>query len=416
MHVVQVNHLHRPSLGGLENYSHRLAESLRAGGHAVDVVTTDMSLANDRSPLGPESGVTYCKTTATVMRNPLSLELFRVVRQHDADVYHLHSPWYLSSLAATLALPKDAPTVMTIHGFQPLGGLVAKAVEFAYHPFAQFIFDRMDRIIVLGAAEKRRLLREYRVPEEKVVVIPNGIHPDEHDVPESAVEAFRDTHGIDPSRPTILFVGRLVELKNPDVLVDTVVDELADLDVNVVVVGHGEESFVADLQARADDRFHFLSNLPFEELQAAYHASDVFVSLSRSEGLPTVVLEAMNARLPVVTTPAGALEDVIQDGVHGAVLDIPPSRAQLATALRRYVEDEALRTTVGERNRAYVRDQFDWDVVAADIVSLYEAVLDDGHRPPVEDRQPTLEHVEDATHGDAPLSDGGVDVSSNRSD
>lgn len=378
MDIVQVSHLYRPSIGGIENYSYRLTNSLRDSGHSVSVITTDTSLANNDSPLSAEADVTYCETTATVLRNPLSIDLYRAVRESTADVYHLHSPWYLSTLESVLALPPETPIVMTIHGFQPIRTLTARVLDAAYGPFAQYVFDNVDRTIVLGRSERERLTREFDVPSAAVSVIPNGIRPAEHDVSTGAIDRIRAEYGINPSTPTVLYVSRLVPLKNPRVLVDAVSQRLPDLDIDVLLVGNGERSYVNALRDRADDRVRFLSNLPFEDLQALYHAADVFVIPSRSEGLPTVVLEAMNARLPIVTTPVGALADVIEHREHGWVLSSPPTARELARSIRHYVEHPDERREIGERNRTYVRAEFDWERIACDIESVYRDVLDDG--------------------------------------
>jgi glycosyltransferase involved in cell wall biosynthesis len=377
MDVVQISHLHRPSIGGIENYSHRLCESLRARGHGAAVLTTDASLRNDRSPLGVEADVAYCRTDLAPFRNPLSRELYRRVREVDADVYHLHSLWYLTSLATIHALRRDrsTPVVMTLHGFQPIQGPVGRLLEAAWRPFARYVLRHVDRTIVLGESEKRRLVADYGADPGKVTVVPNGIDPDEHAVDPVAVDAFREAYGLDPDVPTVLFVGRLVPLKRPDLLVEAVVDHLPDTDCQVVVVGHGEGRYADSLRERADDRFTFLSNLPFEELLAAYGAADLFVLLSAAEGLPTVVLEAMNAGLPVVTTPAGALGDVVVDGYHGRLVPANPSAIEVAAAIRGLVDDEATRLATSERNRAYVREAFSWESVADRIVAVYEDVV-----------------------------------------
>jgi glycosyltransferase involved in cell wall biosynthesis len=377
MDVVQVSHLYRPSIGGIENYSYRLANSLRESGHSVSVITTDASLANDRSPLSVEADVTYCETTVTVLRNPFSIELYRTVQESTADLYHLHSPWYLSTLESVLTLPADTPIVMTIHGFQPIRSFAARVLDAAYGPFARYVLDEVDRTIVLGCSEKKRLLNEFDVSPADVSVIPNGIRPAEHDVRPADIERVQGEYGIDPSTPTVLYVSRLVPLKNPRLLVDAVSKGLPDVEMDVLLVGNGERSYVSDLGDRADDRVRFLANLPFEDLQALYHAADVFVMPSRSEGLPTVVLEAMNAGLPIVTTPVGALADVVDHREHGWVLPSPPTTRALARAIRFYVEHPTERRATGERNRAYVRAAFDWEGVARDIESVYEEVLCD---------------------------------------
>lgn len=375
MKIVQISHLYRPSIGGIENYSYRLTNSLQEAGHSVSIITTNASLSNDESPLSSESNVEYCSTQMSIFRNPLSLELYNRVRESDADLYHLHSPWYLSSLEAVLALPDDTPIVMTLHGFQPIQSRTAQFLDTVYRPFAKHILDRVDRTIVLGEAEKQRLEDEYDIPAGDVQVIPNGIHPDEHDVPARVVDRVRTKYGFNPGTPTILYVSRLVPLKNPRVLVDAVTDHLPDVDADIVMVGNGDGEYVDELQQQADDRFTFLSNLPFDDLQALYHLSDVFVLTSYMEGLPTVVLEAMNAQLPVITTPVGALSNVVFHREHGWLLECPPDERTLARAIRHYLDNPLKRRATGERNREYVRNQYDWTTIAESIESIYEETL-----------------------------------------
>jgi glycosyltransferase involved in cell wall biosynthesis len=376
MHLCQVSHLYRPSIGGIENYVYRLNASARADGHTVTTYTTDLSLSNDQSPLDTGEQVQYCETNLAPLRNPLSVELYRRVRDSQADVYHLHNPWFLPTLTAAHAIPEDAPTVMTVHSAQITSNSPAvRALNIAYKPFAQHILNRVDHSFVQGDTEKRRLLGRFDVRADEISVVPNGIHPHEYDVPDRAVAAFQERYGLDPDTPTLLYVSRLIPAKNPRVFVDAVSDHLADRDVQALVVGTGEEEFVASLRAGADERVQFLSNLEFEELKAAYHASDLFVFLGTWEGLPTVILEAMNARLPVVSTPAGAIADVVTDGENGTLVSSPPDARSVATALRYYLDLPGERAAVGARNRDLVHGTYRWDGIAETILAKYNALV-----------------------------------------
>jgi len=374
MRVTQVAHLYHPSYGGIENYVHRLNVSLREDGHEARTVTTDQSLSPD-SPVEADPRAEYCETTFSVVRNPFSLDLFRHLRRDRSDVYHLHSPWFFPSLEAIVALPEDAPVVMTIHGVHLGDDPLSRVLSAVYRPIAQYILNRVDRIVVLGEAERRRLTDRFDVADGQVAVVPNGIDPEAYDVPEARVTAFRDRYGIDPTVPTVLFVSRLVPTKQPGVLLDAVGEHLAEEALQVLVVGKGEHEFVGSLVERADDRVRFLSNLSFDELKAAYHAADCFVALGTSEGLSTVLLEAMNARLPVITTPAGANADVISGPEHGRVVELHPEPAAVAAAIRDVLADPEERAAMGERNRDLVRAEYAWDDVYERLVAVYEDVL-----------------------------------------
>ena len=376
MDVTQITHLYHPSFGGIENYVARLNAALEADGHTARTVTTDQSLSPADDP-ADWPGVTYCETTFSIVRNPFSIELYRHLKRDKSDVYHLHSPWFFPSLEAVLALPDDAAITMTIHGVHvPHTSLLSRVLDTAYKPIAQFILDKVDRIFVLGPAERRRLTDRFDVSDEQVVVVPNGIDPDAYDVPDERVDEFREQYGLDPDRPTILFVSRLIPAKQPEILLDAVRDHLEE-DVQVLIVGKGDDEYAGSLLGRADERTRFLSNLSFGDLKAAYHAADCFVALGTSEGLSTVLLEAMNARLPVVTTPAGANADVVSGPEHGRVVEMHPDPREVAAAIREILADEDERQAMGERNRDLVRQEYDWEVVYERIRETYEELLDE---------------------------------------
>jgi glycosyltransferase involved in cell wall biosynthesis len=375
MNVVQVTHKYQPSIGGVENYAARLNGSLRERGHSASTITTDASFTDGRCPSGEREGVTYCETEASFYRNPLSIELYRQVKASTADVYHLHGLRFLPTLEAVHALPEATPTVLTIHGVRgPHNTLLDRLVHAAYAPFAQYVLDAMDHVIVLGADEKRWLTEQFDISSAAVSVVPNGIHTERYDVPSSAVDAFCAEHGIDRSTPTVLCVTRLVPLKRPDALVEAVSAHLPDVDMEVVLVGTGDDSYVEELRQRADDRVRFLSNLSFEGLKAAYHAADVYACTSTFEGLPTVILEAMNAQLPVVSTPVGAIPDAVREPENGLLVSSPPDARSLGTALRYYLDQPDVRVAVGDRNRERVRAAYEWDDIAGSIIDVYEGV------------------------------------------
>jgi glycosyltransferase involved in cell wall biosynthesis len=376
--VAQVTHKYRPSIGGIENYVYRLNESARANDHTVTTYTTDRSLQNEASPLTAESNVHYCETTASILRNPLSIELHGKLRSSDHDLYHLHSPWFLPTLEAAHAIPNDAPAVMTVHGadIRATGPLV-QGLNLAYRPLAGYVFDHVDHTIALGTTERRYLLDRFDLQPSTVSVVPNGIYPEEFDVSDSELAQFRQRHGLDPDVPTILYVSRLTPEKNPDILLDAVVDHLPSRELQVLVVGTGEQSVLDDLRARADDRVRFLSNLSFEALKAAYHTATVFVFLGTWEGLPTVVLEAMAAGAPVVTTDVGAIPDVVEDGTNGRLLPESPDPQRVADAIEHYLDRPAERAAVSRRNRERIEQRYHWDDVACSILDIYKKVADE---------------------------------------
>ena len=148
----------------------------------------------------------------------------------------------------------------------------------------------------------------------------------------------------------LLFVGRLNREKGLEHLIDAL-PALADLDLTVSLVGWPTGDFERVLRRRAEAagvlaRLDFRGPVPHgDSLCAVYREHDLFVLPSVSEGTPRVIGEAMRSGLPIVTTTAGGLVDLVEDGVTGLTVD-PGDSAALARALRRMVTDDDLRSAL----------------------------------------------------------------------
>lgn len=158
----------------------------------------------------------------------------------------------------------------------------------------------------------------------------------------------------------VLFVGRLMPEKGIFDLVEAtrlIVDEGDS--VSLIVAGAGPAA--VDLRERIDScslggQVDLRGCLVGEELQRTYDEADIFALPTYwAEGFPTVILEAMNAGLPIVTTPIRGAVDQLEEGVNA--LFVPPQRPDLlAEALRRLMDDEGLRARMGDANRLRIAD------------------------------------------------------------
>jgi glycosyltransferase involved in cell wall biosynthesis len=175
-------------------------------------------------------------------------------------------------------------------------------------------------------------------PRSSVVVVPNGARASS--TPDDAPRRSRS--GLD-----LLFVGRLVPVKRVDLLLEAVAQ--AD-SACLEIVGDGPE--LDRLQALAvrlgvDDRVSFAGVLDHEKVLRRVAVADVLVLASSHEGLPHVVLEALVAGTPVVTSPAGGVAEVLTDEVDGLLVPGATPRG-FAAAFRRLEHDPALLARLGE--------------------------------------------------------------------
>jgi glycosyltransferase involved in cell wall biosynthesis len=143
-------------------------------------------------------------------------------------------------------------------------------------------------------------------------------------------------------------------------------------DIQLVAVGGGDD--LPRLREIANnlglaDRVHFLQNLSREEVAACYAHSDVFALPSTGEGFGLVFLEAMAFSKAVVGVAVGGATDLIENGVNG-LLVAPNDAGSLAAALSRLLSDQALRSRMGARGAAIVREKFRFEVLEAELENI----------------------------------------------
>ena len=372
MKIGQISHRYYPHVGGVENYVRRLKGSLEKMGHEITVYTTDFGI-----PRGAEreKDAFYCKTDFAIYWNPFSRELLQKLRKSDDDIYHFHSPWFFPSLFGARLLDRK-PKVMTVHGARVGVGPMLSTLSLLYYPFARQVLHNMDKIIALTKSEREYLVHRFKLPPQKVVVIPNGIEVESFKPKRRAVREFIQSHGLMKDSFKVLYVGRIIPDKNPDKLISAVTAHMRDKNVEVTIIGDGPRDYIAKLKKISDDRIHILGEVGFEELVTAYNASDLFVFLGLVEGLPTVILEAMACGLPVLTTPVAGIPDVVTEGVNGLFLDFPVKGEDVAGKISRFMNMNASdMNRIRKTNVKKIETRYDWEIVANEILSTYNKVL-----------------------------------------
>ena len=170
------------------------------------------------------------------------------------------------------------------------------------------------------AAVGRLVTERYRVPRERITVIPTGVPADRFPPVDAARRAAaRAAFGLDDERPIVLYLGWLSPEKGPQVAIDAL---RKVPDATLVVAGDGPQRAELERQAAdvTPDRVRFLGAV--DDVSAVMSACDVFVLPASIEGLPAVLIEAGLTGLPVVATDIGAVREVILHEETGIV--VPP--------------------------------------------------------------------------------------------
>jgi glycosyltransferase involved in cell wall biosynthesis len=211
--------------------------------------------------------------------------------------------------------------------------------------------------------------------------------------------------GIDPAKygqrppredrtPHMVFIGRLAGVKGVPVLFDAL-ERLKDRagGVRVTMVGDGPERAALEADARARglaELITFTGYLSQDAVAGVLDEADLLVLPSFAEGVPVTLMEAMAARLPVVTTLVGGIPELVEDGVSGYL--VPPGNPDiLADRLETLLADPDLRARMGEAGREKVTADFEVDREAGRIETLLSAYLGSAN-PPNRRPEPAQDH------------------------
>lgn len=303
----------------------------------------------------------------------------RIVHTHQAKAGTLGR---LAAIAynATRRASRRARVVHTYHGhvFEGYFGRITSAVFIAIE---RLLARRTDAIIAISGRIRHALLDSYHIgTPDKIVVIPLGFDLDAlAGIDDRARQTARAALGV-PERATVVAtVGRLTEIKQPDLFLQMAqAVSLAVPDAVFLLVGDGELRPALEAQAVAaglSDRVRFLGWRG--DLTTIYGATDVFVLTSRNEGTPVALIEAMAAGVASVSTDVGGVGDVMPTAEVG-VRVAPDDRAAMADAVVALATDAARRRLVGEAARRSVLARYQVARLRADIVGLYRRLLAPG--------------------------------------
>lgn len=391
--------------GGAGVHVNELAKVLRP---LADVRVHAFGGPREPGTEGADDGVTGYPEIAELDGANAALRTFGVDLEmaqgtEGTDLVHSHT-WYANLAGHLAGLLHGVPHVISAHSLEPLRPWKAEQLGggYALSSWAEkTAYEAASGIIAVSNGMREDILRCYpAVDPERVKVVHNGIdleawkHPQGQEADAQAAATLKRL-GIDPDRPTIVFVGRITRQKGLPHLLRACEQLPADVQV-ILCAGAPDtpeikaevEGLVAHLRDKRTGVVWIEEMLPRPELIAVLAASDVFVCPSVYEPLGIVNLEAMAVGLPVVGSATGGIPDVIVDGETGLLVPIEqvqdgtgtpidPARfeADLAERLTTLVTDTEAAKAMGQAARHRVEEHFAWQAIAQRTMDVYNWVL-----------------------------------------
>ncbi len=326
----------------------------------------------------------------------LGVDLTMAAACAGADIVHSHT-WYANFAGLVGGLLEGVPHVLSAHSLEPMRPWKAEQLGGGYRLSSwveRTAYEGAAAVIAVSAGMREDILRSYpQVDPAKVAVVHNGIDSQLWQKRTDPDTVRR--HGIDPDRPSVVFVGRITRQKGLPYLLRAAAELPPEVQL-VLLAGAPDtpeikaevEGLIETLRRQRDGVVWVPEMLPRDEVIAVLSGATVFVCPSVYEPLGIVNLEAMACELPVVATATGGIPEVVVDGETGWLVpieqvqdgtgtpvDVDRFVADLAAALNDAVSDLGRAGRMGVAGRARAVESFSWATIGDRTMEVYQQVL-----------------------------------------
>lgn len=378
MKVAVVTPTYPPYQGGIGNVAAALAEHLQRRGHRVEVLTPDYGVRGD-------GGAVPVRRLRAVLRYGNAAfvpQLYRLVA--DADVIHLHYPFFGGAEAVLLAARlKRKPLV--VHYHHDAVGVGFRRWVFTLH--RRIILPRLlawaSKVIVTSGdyAGHSHVAKAMAAHPEKFVAVPNGVDV-EHFCPGQRDDALAERLGA-AGRRVVLFVGTLDAahyFKGVNFLIQAF-KLLDDPSAHLVIVGEGDLRFTYQELVKSqglESRVTFAPAVGYAELPAYYRLATctVLPSVDATEAFGVVLIESMACGTPVVASDLPGVRSVVGSAGQHGLLAKPQDAASLAKQIGKLLNDRTCADRCAQAAVATARERYAWPAVAAEVEAVYKRAVE----------------------------------------
>jgi glycogen synthase len=391
MRVMMLSWEYPPRIvGGISPHVFDLSEKLASKGIEVHVITKSTPLAPDEEiePSGVHVHRVHLASKpndfiheiqllnqATDRRVRLLLEDWRP--GGEPTLFHAHD-WLSLDSARNLKYEYNLPLVATLHATEwgRHGGIFSDASKYIAEQEYWLTYEAW-RLIVCSDFMRGEAVRLFNTPFDKIDIIYNGVKPEKFDFEWAEEEmSSKRAQFAEPHEKIVIYVGRFVREKGIQVLLNAAHAVLAEEpDTKFLIVGGGQrerfENFVR--WAGLSDKVIFTGFMANRSLTELYRCADVAVFPSLYEPFGIVALEGMAAGIPVVSSDAGGLKEVVKHDETGTTT-FANDPASLAWGIRKALGDRKRARKLADNAKERLHEEFAWDGLADQTIEVYERV------------------------------------------
>jgi glycosyltransferase involved in cell wall biosynthesis len=302
---------------------------------------------------------------------PHSLEMYFNLPHEvkNADIVHLHAlPHSHNIIGFFMAKAFKKPIIITPH-FHPGHHFYERKMNY-------FIMSHSDKILAVSEYEKMHFIKEG-IPKEKIIVTANGIDPKEYlpaNLPNFKGVLFKN-YNINADTKIIIFIGRKIEYKGIQVLVNALKLLKVKLDLKLFLIGPSTEwfeNFYARLNQQERDYIIDLGEISHQDKVNLLHLSNVLVLPSEYEAFGIVFLEAWICGIPVIGTDRGAMPYVIDGG--GLTFKYGDYK-ELSEKIEFILKDSLLSQKMAREGKDKVMNLYNYDKIGSLVLDTYRKIL-----------------------------------------
>lgn len=351
--------------GGAQIHIRDLSLWMQAQGHLVAVLSGAPGVVSEA--LKREGVGFYAIPRLARAIRPLAdarafWEIRKILKTVRPDILSCHSS-KAGILGRLAARSLGIPVIFTAHGWAFTTGVPARQARL-YRWIEKIAGRFSDRIIAVSDYDRALALHANIVPPDKIVTIHNGM-PD----------IMEPVSGVKNAAPVrLLMVARFGPQKDHETLVRAL-SGLRDLAWHLNLIGGGDDKAIRTLVAQTGlaDRVTFYGEQDSRAVSDRMARSDIYLLISRWEGFPRSILEAMRAGLPVVASDVGGVKEAVHEGRTGNL--VPPGDSNaLRNALIPLITGDLLRSKTGRAGRTVFVEEFPFIRMAEETLAVYRAL------------------------------------------